>query len=359
MPDIRTSIVSIPLGSPVTRTAATNALDNVTVRILDLEIVSHSHPDWEIIFAGSEPKKLITVEIAVMSTTTTTTTTIGDVTVTVTEHFEVRDGAKYKITERSLRGPKGPVERMQLKKYGAEVTNPLGPAPVGDDVFLEFLPTRLTAEPDTYVPNGLYIMRAHEEGWPESDIKELIRSDRPDLVWFRLFKEKLDAACAKSQAERLATMNTEDRKRQMELAAAKAKTDVASGVKLGLRARMEQKKLIASATADDAPVKSGNSLSERMRSKREAHDDNEHLRKLYLSNIPLDFTRDDIQDRIPVKPQKVILLQQEDHEGHKTSTGSAFVIFYSDADAQEALELLTRARWENCVIAVSLARPRE
>lgn len=289
-----------------------------------------------------------------------TTKTIGKVTVTTTERYEVRDGSKYKITEKKIRGPQGPVERLQLKKYGAEATAPLGPAPVGDDVFLEFTTTGMAAAPEPYVPNGMFIMRAREEGWPESDIKELIRSDRPDIVWFRLFKEKLDAACAKSQAERLAAMNTEDRKRQIDMAAAKAKADVASGAKLGLRARMEQKKLIASAAVSDTPVaKTGSSLSERMRSKKETHDDTEHLRKLYLSNIPLDFTRDDIQDNIPVKPQKVILLQQEDYEGHKTSTGSAFVIFYTDAEAQEALELLNRARWANCIISASLARPRE
>lgn len=266
-----------------------------------------------------------------------------------TEEKLVRDGNNITRTTKTYVGPKAVRERQQWKKFGAALNdNEQNTTTIGADVEFEFTYKPMSHK-DEWVPNGLYIGWAKKDNWPDVDIKKIIRSDRPDLVYQDLFRQKMGALFA-PLTDTIAKTS----------ASASASSSASSGGsknrsqptrKMGLKERMMLKK--RDRDSSETP-KSENSLSARLNRKKEISMENEHKCTLFVDNVPLEFHEGDIKAQISDFDFKRVSIVKRDGN----SIGKAFIEFNSEEDAASCLSDIDGKRWEYNIIAAQFSKPK-
>jgi hypothetical protein len=246
------------------------------------------------------------------------------------------------VINKRFTGPSGPIQRLGWKKFGAAATGE-SCTTVKGDVYLEFVRTD-----SKWIPNGIYINAAKKDNWSQNEINQIIRSDRPDIVYRKLQKSKVDTHLA-SLRLKFEHVEAEDTKP----AAPEPEPD--PSVKMGLRERMLYKQRNRVET-ETTPSAKPNSLSARMNQRRDdakqQHDD--QLCTLFLQNIPEDYSEADIKTHIQDYKFRRVNIVRRDGE----SIGKAFIELESTEETQGCLEAINGQKWGYCVIEVQLSKPK-
>lgn len=252
------------------------------------------------------------------------------------------------VINKRFTGPSGPIQRLGWKKFGAAATGE-SCTTVKADVFLEFVRPN-----SVWIPNGIYINAAKKDNWSQSEINQIIRSDRPDLVYRKLQKSKVDTHLASLYLKFGHASATEPED------PAPIPTPVPTpapdpSVKMGLRERMLHKQRNRVET-EPIPSTKPNSLSARMNQRRDdakqQHDDG--LCTLFLQNIPEDYSEADIKTHIQDYKFRRVNVVRRDGE----SIGKAFIELESTEATQTCLEAINGQKWGYCVIEVQLSKPK-
>lgn len=256
-----------------------------------------------------------------------------------------RDGQNITRTTKTYVGPKRVHERLQWKKFGAALNTKEKTSSICGDVEFEFTYKSPTKK-EEWVPNGLYISWAKEANWPDADIKKIIRSDRPDLVYMDLHRTKMgalfgpliDSPAPKSTGK--TGSKTEDKKPAI------------PNRKMGLKERMIRKQQERQTT--ETSVNPENSLSARLNRKKEYNKDNEHKCTLFIDNVPLEYHESDIKSKISEYDFKRVSIVKRDG----VSIGKAFIELNNEDEAKDCLEFINGQNWEYSVINAQFSKPK-
>jgi hypothetical protein len=259
--------------------------------------------------------------------------TAGAVTINVVESLvdrtEKEKTTRIIIKDKTYKGPKGPIERLQWKRYGNEEPSK---TTVGDAVYFE----RIYKDGDPII-NIPYVNSAIENGWTEDEIREIKRSKNPSETWARIFRVKIDIVIATVYPERTVTV----------------------GQKLGVKARLEQqqKARVAQTTDQEAKPK-GFSLSDKLRAKKEQSQDTEQLCTLFLDNVPEEYTANDIKQELQAFNVTRVNIVMEKGDS-KRSIGRAFVVLKDIEEMQSCMDYINSScRWGHYVVKAARAKPK-
>jgi len=247
------------------------------------------------------------------------------------------------VINKRFTGPSGPIQRLGWKKFGAAATGE-SCTTVKADVYLEFV-----RQNSTWIPNGIYINAAKKDNWSQSEINQIIRSDRPDLVYRKLQKSKVDTHLASLY---LKFGHATDPEATEPIDPAPAPDP---SVKMGLRERMLHKQRNRVDT-ETTPSTKPNSLSARMNQRRDdaKQQQDDQLCTLFLQNIPEDYSEADIKTHIQDYKFRRVNVVRRDGE----SIGKAFIELESTEATQTCLEAINGQKWGYCVIEVQLSKPK-
>lgn len=256
-----------------------------------------------------------------------------------------RDGQNITRTTKTYVGPKRVHERLQWKKFGDALNTKEKTASICGDVEFEFTYKSPTKK-DEWVPNGLYISWAKEANWPDADIKKIIRSDRPDKVYFDLHRTKMGALFGP-------LIDSPDSKPHAKMESeTDAKKPAISQRKMGLKERMMRKQKERQTTNTSGNPE--NSLSARLNRKKEYSKENEHKCTLFVDNVPLEYHETDIKSKISEYDFKRVSIVKRD--GY--SIGKAFIELNGEDEAKDCLEFINGQNWEYSVINAQLSKPK-
>jgi len=254
------------------------------------------------------------------------------------------------VINKRFTGPPGPIQRLGWKKFGAAATGE-SCTKIANDVQFEFV------QPYKWIPNGIYLAAARKDNWSQEEIKKLIKSDRPDLLYRKLQKSKVDTHLASlmlkfehrpdpspSQSSGPGTNDTKPTESLPD-----------PSVKMGLRERMLHKQRNRVDT-EPTPSAKPNSHSARMNQRRDdakqQHD--EQLCTLFLQNIPEDYSESDIKTHIEDYQFRRVNVVRREGE----SIGKAFIELESSEETQRCLDAINGQKWGYCVIEVQLSKPK-
>jgi len=257
-----------------------------------------------------------------------------------TERTYQRGRQSVRVVNKRFTGPPGPIQRLGWKKFGTAATGNFA-TEIKGDVYLELVQKAQLC--DNWIPNGIYINAAKKDNWSQIEINQIIRSDRPDLMYRKIQKSKVNTHLAKLNLK----LNLTDTN--------PAVTDSDPSVKMGLRERMLHKQRNRTDT-EESSLPKPNSLSARMNQRRDdakqQHD--EQLCTLFLQNIPEDYSEADIKTHIQdYKYRRVNVVRREGE-----SIGKAFIELESAEETQTCLEAINGQKWGYCVIEVQLSKPK-
>lgn len=269
-------------------------------------------------------------------TSKTYTETAGDVNIYITETLvnRTQDGKTFKVNIKDKRyvGPRGPVERLLLKKYDKAPCKTV----VADDVFLEFTEHKRIEEEE--VNNTIYVNAARTDGWSDAEVSEIIRSKNPSHTWKRIFSAKLDSMTTRPVVV--------------------PKKEDTVGMKIGLKARLGQQKMARETQVETQTKGTGVSLADKLRSKKEQSHESEQQCTLFLDNVPEEYTSQDIKRELQdFNVTRVNVVAEKN--GSKQSIGRAFVVLRNIEETQSCMEYInTQCRWGHFVVNAVLAKPK-
>lgn len=281
---------------------------------------------------------------------------------TVSESIVERDGRKFKQTRTKYVGQKGPIKRLQWKKFGIAVGVPYhDTTELGADVEME----RPATDPqgDEWIPNGEILMSAKQLGWTDREVDRLFKSSNP----YKTFADMWEKKCKESMNLAVFRYNEEQRKKAAAAAEAAGKSmepvsepepNVDTSKPMGLQERMRLRRQKAATKASSTTGSTGN-LADRLRLKKEAREDSAKKSTLFLENIPTDYDESMIKSYIQdIRHRRVNVVRRENEYGVRDSVGKAFIECVSQEEAQKCIDLLHGARWESCIISVTFSKPK-
>lgn len=243
-------------------------------------------------------------------------------------------------------GPKYLVDRQLWKGFGKG--RDMSKTRIMEDVHIELTVPPIVQDEQWY-PNGNWVNIARKENWTDFDIKQLISSDRPDLKFAELQKGKQKLAAYERIAKMNKEMGIEDTVKD---SIPDKKQDLTC---LSLRERMKLKSKSRSTTEDTKD----NSISSRLKQKREKNSDKSQQCTLFLENVPEIYNEMDIKSHLgQFDIKRVTIVRRENQSGVKESVGKAFVECYEVEETQKCMEHLNTCRWEHYVISAQLSKPR-
>jgi hypothetical protein len=108
-----------------------------------------------------------------------------------------------------------------------------------------------------------------------------------------------------------------------------------------------------------APVKlveNTTGIGHLMRTDRLKKRSEEHLCTLLFDNVPEWYTYDEIRDHLhEFRIERINIVKQDT----TISGGKVFVVFATEQETQECLHRFNRARWDNFIVSVQMAKPRK
>lgn len=249
-----------------------------------------------------------------------------------------RGDKKVISTCKTATGPAGPVERLKWKKFGSVKKNT---TTVGPDVYIEYTTQKRSTDLDDWTPNGLYTKYAREDGWTDEEIKKIVKSDKPDQVYYKLLKVKIERLIAEAKVK-WAKMNPSEQ------VTGTGEETFASNVKMGLRERM----LLKQRNTSSETGKGSSSLSAKMQERKNERDESKCT--LFVQNVPEGYDESDIKSHIEqFEYRRVNIVRREG-----VSAGKAFIELESATAAQACLNHISGAHWGHCVIEVQLSKPK-
>ena len=246
-------------------------------------------------------------------------------------------------------------KRSQWKKFGEAVDSKGAITREGGQVFFEYCKKNINAD-NKWVPNALYVKHARDNDWSQSDILTIVRSDCPDKTWEKIFRMKMSSLLADLTPPSI--KHYEDGDISIITNTGESIIEIAPGVKLGLKARMEQKERLRKNA--ETPVSAGVSLSDKLRVRQEQNQDNEQLCTLFLENVPSEYIERDIKDQLSnYDVRRINIVKRDNGYGVKESVGKAFVVLHCVIDAEACQIYLNQCRWEHHVVSAMFSKPRK
>ena len=254
---------------------------------------------------------------------------------------------KLKRTTKTYSGPKNVYERTKWKKFGDALgqTNTTCIAP---EVEFEFTYKPPKTDEDEWVANGLYIGWAKDANWPDVDIKKIMRSDRPDLVYMDLQKQKINALLAPLRESMRKLEPDTDTNKQSNL-----QTPLEPTRKMGLKERMALKK--QQREVKDSSSNGETSLSARLNRKKEQTRQDEHKLTLFVDNIPLEYKEHDIKSHISDFDYKRVSIVKRD--GY--SIGKACIELATVKEAEDCLKAIDGVTWGYSIVSAQVSKPKK
>lgn len=264
------------------------------------------------------------------------------------ERLVKRGDDTVRITTKKTQGPASAIRRLKWKKFGAAVNDkPLAPETnLGREINFEFTQPEATE----WIPNGMYVTRAQNDGWSRDDIKKIIRSDRPDLVYRQIWNTKLRALIAETKHKNPAPVD----EGQSQVSTGDPVEPV-STKGMGIRERLALKKKGRSSASGTA-AKGG--ISARMNQRRNdsgrGANRDESKCTLFVENVPDDYDEHAIRQEIADHQYRRVNIVRRDGE----SVGKAFIELDTEEDAKICQEVINGTRWGHCIISAQFARPK-
>lgn len=253
--------------------------------------------------------------------------------VTVNKTTEIINNGKTKRITTKYNGPQSVIDRIINKRFFGSVTeaNSRQSTTVGNDVYLE--PPENSVP--YYEPNGYYVTKAKEYGWSESAIKSIIKAESPSKVYQKLYRKHIIQPEIDKIKSTLGQHEPEKTSWKAKMASKlKNNTESSESKSLGWKARMKNKK--------------------------SQFQDNEQQSTLFITNIPDDYTEEDIQNELKNRfdIRRVNVVRVDRGDGHRVSNGKAFVVCRNQQEAQSCMDYLSTCRWGSLVISVQFAKPK-
>jgi hypothetical protein len=231
-------------------------------------------------------------------------------------------------TTRVTTGPKSAMLRRKWSKFGDALEDTFNGPTYGSEVYFEH--THHIDDDQEWEPNGIYVTDARTRGWPESDIKRIVGSDQPLETYMKIFKGKLDIATS-------------------DLKPKDARAAPGTGLRDRINTRLQEH-------IDLEPEKPAvGSLTAKLNERRYGSADRDVDKcTLFVENIPDEYEEQDIKDHlVDFRYRRVTILRVGG-----ASTGRAFIVLESEAEAQKCIEVFHGKRWGHCVIDVKLSKPK-
>lgn len=229
---------------------------------------------------------------------------------------------------------------------------------IGEEVFLEFAKGRQKLK--ELRETSRYVSLAYNCGYTFNMIKQIENADNPAECFHRFQQNEMSSVRARvlasfpDELERIATSQNEPQKQTFGLAAR---------LMMMKKAAEEQ----AVATCDQHVSNGEIGFRARLLAAKRVKDESEHERTLFISNIPLEYTVDDVRAEVEalcpdVRVSRINLVKKAvKKNGPKESTGKVFVVCETIAEADELLEALVEqdVRWLYCIVSAQKAEPKE
>jgi len=277
--------------------------------------------------------------------------------------YELPNGDRKIKKHKTYHGPRGAVNRAMNWKHFGGVTpkNSMNCTTIGEDTFFEpTIPAKKYT--DEWIPNGLYLREARKFGFSDNQIKEIIRSDRPDLVYYRLFSQFVQTKFGIKLPPNTGGSNIGPSK------GSAATQDISENgtatqpkAKMGIRARFKQQK----AELQNEPVKEQSSFKSRFNKtlKESRKEDDEKLCTIFVCNVPTYYNEQDIKslfDDTDFTIRRVNMVRHESYPGGpREPNGNAFVVCSTVDETQQCIEMLNGAKWDSSVMSAQLAKPKK
>lgn len=205
---------------------------------------------------------------------------------------------------------------------------------------------------------SFYSQMAEDCKFPQFIVRKIKNSSAPKQDFMKQMKQMSALIDAKVQqkfeAKLQATSATADAKQ-------KENTTKESTNKkpMGLRARMMAK---SSEKKDESNNKAPGGIRARMQSKQVEMDTEagaEHERTLFISNVPVEYTKEDILDELDSLGYEMDIRRVNMVIRDGESIGKAFVVMGTKDEAEALLTIIDGTRWLYCVISAQIALPKE
>ena len=265
-------------------------------------------------------------------------------------------------------------ERLSWSKFG-EAAKGIKCTYIADEVEIEFVSPKQEKE-SSYKPNGYWITLARNQGWSDSDIKDIMRAPDPEAVALKMYERMLNTDNAKLRMARDKHMAEYDRLRAeiatpapepvapvLVPAPASAASSAAPApapveAKSGLRARFSAKQTENKQNEAAAPAKTG--IASRLKQIKQNNETLEQDSTLFVRNVPEDYTEQDIKNvlfNFNIARINIVRKSTGD-DGVRLSSGSAFIVLGSREDAVACMEFLHGYRWCNVIASVDFSKPK-
>jgi len=258
-----------------------------------------------------------------------------------------------------------------------------------------------------YDLNGYWITFARDNGWSDSDIKDIMRASDPTAVGLKMYerilstekailKQDLDKRMAIYDQQRAAVLgtvtaassgsnsssssgsgsnssssSTKDKDKDNVEVKVKDKDNVEVNVNVnakvnetkttGLRARFSSKQAENQQSTTDTQQPKSAGISSRLKQMKQVTETNEQDSTLFVRNVPEDYQEQDIKTVIGERfnVSRINIVRKTQSNGERASTGSAFIVLYNREDAVACMEFLQGYRWCNIIASVDLSQPKK
>ena len=274
--------------------------------------------------------------------------------------------------------------RLSWTKFG-EAAKGIKCTYVADDVEMEFIANQVKE----CELNGYWITFARDNGWSDSDIKDIVRAADPNATALKIYerilstekailKQDLEKRMAIYEQQRAAVVGMPPTIEPTSSSSSSSSSASSSAIKpsietdavqvqvqvkpTGLRARFSSKQAEnqqAAPTEASQPKAAG--ISSRLKQMKQVTENNEQESTLFVRNVPEDYQEQDIKivlgDRFNIS--RINVVRKTQSNGERASTGSAFIVLYNREDAVACMEFLQGYRWCNIIASVDFSQPKK
>ncbi len=292
-------------------------------------------------------------------------------------------------TQRTYRGPKSVIERLKLPRFGSG-TNDKCWHQEDTEVFIELTKPIKKSNPDLDSV-GFYVTTARNEGWGETDIRDIVQSENPSELFYKIYTNRLAEVERRIVRATTASMPVVASVAPVSVSVAPVAASVSpvaasvasvssnavpvssnaapvsSGAtapvaSIGLRARLntklaENKK--QAAISEEAP-KIG--IANRLQKMKDDKVQTEQESTLFVRNVPLDYTEQDIRNVIngQFKVERINIVRKAPPGSQdRVSVGCAFIVLTSKKEAEACIAFLDGYRWGHMLASVAFSEPRK
>jgi hypothetical protein len=287
---------------------------------------------------------------------------------TVVETYYRNDAGQI-VRRRELRVPKAVAERRQWNKFGSIALADKPNRELGQEtpfLFNDQAKPEPTSSEGRSVPDEptrfvvMYLQMARDAGWSLADQNLVTQSKNPR----RTFIELANSRTLESRLSvRQSFARTAGVPAQSSARTAGVPEFRSSERRSSPPATPEQSSALKSVELPVAPKDGGihARLRARLQDKTSIHQSKPG--KVYVSNVPEDFTEDEIDDKLSelrLNCRRINIVRKPGRiGGEPTPTGSVFLEFGTQAEAEHCISCLDRQGWGYNVISASMARKPE